>query len=83
MLCSVEQRIDALEMLRKNTFPIGAMFNPNFKEFVRLFDLNNSESMAIVTREPLIKSRRVNKRSASTRIIGGCVALIHPTFIFF
>ena len=33
--------LEALEMLRKNTFPIGAMLNPNFKEFVRLHNSNN------------------------------------------
>ncbi|MDQ1362822.1 MAG: hypothetical protein QG652_682 [Pseudomonadota bacterium] len=32
--------------------------------------------------EPLIKSGRVDKRSAPTRIIVGCATLIRPTFIF-
>ena len=31
--------------------------------------------------EPLIKSGREDKRSASTSVIGGCAVLIHPTIV--
>ena len=32
-------------------------------------------------KEPLIKSGRGDKHSASTSVIGGCAMLIHPTIV--